>query len=733
MGKSLRWRTTHPAAVKASSEIWTHWAELFTELEGDRAILEIAEFSRSTNELNVPGNLESAQQRAILDGLPVLVFLERAGILVFGNAEVRQLVGEPSEPWQQRPVEDVLWGLFSGMADPQTQLAQSVRSRAFHATLPVKSGRLIEVEGTYSVLNPDLREAVIIAFPSERILTPKARLMEDVLACIPEAVAILHDNHVIFTNPAFTTMFGYTAEEASGKDLRRFLVPETRVHEIPMLERSMAQGGNTAIETVRMTKSGELVDVAMVVAPLVLNTSSVGFVVTYRDICESKQVEAKLQHDAMHDLLTGLPNRALFLDRLTHAFSRRARRSDQSCGVLFVDLDHFKEINDTMGHAAGDIFLKTVAERLSSAVRPQDTAARLGGDEFAILVENVASVADLEVVASRALAGLQKTIDVFGHPIQPGASIGAAMAGPDHVAPESLIRDADFAMYRAKQEGGSRVEIFDKNLKIQATSQRQRERELRQALDKREYEVWYQPIFRLQNGKLEAFESQLRWRRQTGAVESFHELLAVAEETGLSISIGRDTVETVCRHLRSWSAALPDSDLSLTVNLSQRQFFHTDMIVQLKRALAVSGVDPSRMLVEVAETTLSENQDAAVAILQRIVDCNVRVGIDNFGSSLAPLNQLVRLPIDVVKLDPSLTSSAISKGRKFAVLEAVVQIGRSLGVQVVAQGIETIEQLDALCKAGCELGQGPLLGDTMDQTRANHLAAQGRWTHLSRV
>ena len=701
-------------------------------MEGDRAIFEIAEFSRGRNELSIPENFESAQQWAILDGLPVLVFLEREGIVVFANAEVRQMLGESADPWVQRPVEDVLWGLFSGLADPQTQLSQSVRSRVFHATLPSKSGRLVEVEGTYSVLNPELKEAVIVAFPSERSLTPKARLMEDVLACIPEAVAIVHDDHLIFTNPAFSTMFGYSPEEASGKNLRSFLVPETRAHEIPMLERSMAHGRNTAIETVRMTKSGVLIDVAMVVAPLVLNTSFVGFVVTYRDICESKQVEAKLQHDAMHDLLTGLPNRALFLDRLTHAFSRRARRADQSCGVLFVDLDHFKEINDTMGHAAGDSFLKTVAERLSSAVRPQDTAARLGGDEFAILVESIASVTDLEVVASRALASLQKPIDVFGHPIQPGASIGAAIAGPDHVAPESLIRDADFAMYRAKQDGGNRVEIFDKNLKIQVTSQQERERELRQALDKREYEVWFQPIYRLQNGKLEAFESQLRWRRPGGAIESFQELLTVAEETGLSISIGRDTVETVCRQLRNWSVALPDSDLTLTVNLSQRQFFHPDMVVQLKRALAVSGIDPARLLIEVSEITLSENQDASVSILQRLVDCNVRVAIDDFGSSLAPLNQLVRLPIDVVKLDPSLTSSAITKGRRFAVLEAVIQIGRTLGVQVVAQGIESVEQLDALCRIGCELGQGPLLGETMDATRARDLAAQGRWTHLSK-
>jgi Amt family ammonium transporter len=700
-------------------------------LDGEWKIAEIAAFPWRKIKLIRPDSLESEQQRAIFDSLPVLVFLERAGILVYANAEVRQMLGDVEDIWEERPVEDVLWGLFSGMAVPRTLLTERTPSRTFHATLPVKSGRLVGVEGIYSVLNAELNEAVIVAFPSERNLTPRARLMEDVLACLPEAMAIVHQNHVIFTNPAFSALFGYASDEVSGKDLRRFMVPDTRQHEIPMLERAIEHSGNASLETVRLTKTGALVDVAMVVAPLVLSGENAGFVVTYRDIGESKQVEAKLQHDAMHDLLTGLPNRALFLDRLTHAFTRRARRSDQSCGVLFVDLDHFKEINDSMGHAAGDAFLVTVAERLTSAIRPQDTAARLGGDEFAILVENIASVSDLEVVASRALTGLKRPIEVFGHPVESGASIGAAMAGPDHMAPESLIRDADFAMYRAKQDGGNRIEIFDKNLKTQVTSQQQRERELRQALDKREYEIWYQPIYRLQSGKLEAFESQLRWRRPNGAVESFHELLTVAEETGLSISIGRETVETACRQLRSWTVALPESDLTLTVNLSQRQFFHPDMIVQLKRALAVSGVDPTRMMFEVSETTLVENQDAAVAILQRMVDCNVRVAIDNFGSALAPLNQLVRLPINVVKLDSSLTAAATTRGRKSAVLESVIQIGRNLGVQVVAQGIESAEQLGALCHLGCELGQGPHLGGALEQSLARQLAALGRWALVS--
>jgi EAL domain-containing protein (putative c-di-GMP-specific phosphodiesterase class I) len=246
-------------------------------------------------------------------------------------------------------------------------------------------------------------------------------------------------------------------------------------------------------------------------------------------------------------------------------------------------------------------------------------------------------------------------------------------------------------------------------------------------VDKREFEVWYQPIYRLQTGKLEGFESLLRWRRADGSMDSFRELLPVAEDTGLSITLGRETVETVCKQLRKWTDELPESDLSLTMNVSHRQFYHVDLIAQLRMALAATGVDPTRLLVEVAEGALNENPDAAVAILQRMVDCNLRIAVDNFGSNLAPLNLLVRLPIDVVKLDPRLTVAATSTGRQLAVLESVIHLGHTLGMQVVAQGIETVAQLDALCRLGCELGQGHLLSHAVDPVRAKKLAEFGHW------
>jgi len=458
-----------------------------------------------------------------------------------------------------------------------------------------------------------------------------------------------------------------------------------------------------------------------------VNGEQAGYVLAFRDIGERKRTEAKLQHDALHDALTGLPNRALFLDRLSLAFTRRSRSRGQNCGVLFLDLDRFKEINDTFGHAAGDALLIAVAERLRGALRPQDTAARLGGDEFAILVENILSVPDIEHVANRVLRAMEHTFEVCGHTIHAGASIGVAIAAPDHAAPELLIRDADFAMYRAKQDGGGRFELFDKQLEVQVASLQEQERELRQVLEKRLFEIWYQPIFRLKTGKLEGFESVLCWQRADGSVANLSDLLPMAEETGLSIGLGRETVEAVCKQLKIWADVLPGNRLTLTINLTQRQFYLPDLITHVKKTLAASGADPARLLFEVEESALSENPAAALAIFERLLGCNVRLAVDNFGSGLAPLNHLVRLPIDVLKLDPGLTPSATQTGSQVAVLEALIQLGLKLGVQVVAQGIESPEQLDALIRMGCELGQGPLLSPALQPSQAQELAQQGCW------
>lgn len=678
--------------------------------------------------LNLPANSDSEQQQEVLDALPVLVFLERAGKVVFANAEARQTMGASEADWSPRPIEDVLWGLFPGTAEPQTHLIGTNAGSPFHATMPTRGGRLLSVEGTYSILNAEKREAIIVAHPSGRVRAPKSRLMEDVLASIPEAVVIVHSNHVLYTNPAFTHMFGFTAEEASGGNLRELIVPETRQHELALLEREIDQKGRVSTETVRMTRDGELVDVSLVAGPLRVDGACVGYVLSFRDISDRKQTEGTVLHDALFDVLTNLPNRALFVDRLTLALKRRTRRRDQNCGLLLLDLDRFKEINETLGQAVGDGLLIAVADRLRLIMRHEDSASRLGADEFAVLVENILDRDDLDAVATRVLHQLEQPFEVYGSFVRVSASIGAAIAGAEHKTAGLLLRDAEFALHRAKLSGGGFCEVFEKNLELpNKKSQQDPERELRRVLAKHQYEVWYQPIYHLLTGKLEGFESLLRLRRPDGSVESFLELLGVAEDTGLSITLGRETMDVVCRQLLNWNQVAADPNLTLTLNLSERQFYHPEMIAQLKKALAAVPVDPSRLVFEVTEGALNRNPETAATILHQMAKCNVRIAVDNFGSRLAPLNHLARLPIDVLKLSPKLINPSAASSRQTTVVESIIKLGHALGMQVIAQGIETPEQLDSLTRMGCQLGQGHLFSFAIEPQSATQLAGLGRW------
>ncbi|MFP5235853.1 MAG: putative bifunctional diguanylate cyclase/phosphodiesterase [Acidobacteriota bacterium] len=672
--------------------------------------------------MNLPQNAESRQQCEILDALPALVFLERAGRIVFANAEALEVMGLGGARWIPRNTEEVLWGLFPGIAEPQTALAGSRGGSPFHATLAGRGGRIIPVEGTYSILNTDLREGIIVAQVSSRERAPKPRLMEDVLASLPEAVAIVHGGRVLYVNESFIRMFEYTEEEAIGRNLRDLIVPETRQHENAMLQRTMEDHGRVSVETVRMKKSGELVDVAMQVARLMVNGAEAGFVLTYRDIADRKQLEAQLQQDAMYDVLTGLPNRALFEDRLKLALSRRTRRHEQNCGVLLLDLDQFAGINSAIGHAAGDMLLMTAAGRLRGTLRPQDTAARLGGDHFAILVESIQGTADLEVVAQRVHRELDRTYDLLGHRIQAPVSMGMAISADDRNTPEAMLRDADMALQSAKQAGGAGYRVFDCGPTLQISADTQRERQLRQLLDQREFELWYQPIIRLATGVVEGFEAMPRRRCADGSIDTLHDLFTVAEDTGFILRVGRETTEMVCQRLKAWNGILAGTGLFLSLDVTRRQFHQDDLVAQVQSILAASGVDPARLMLEVAENAVSENPDRATAILQRLVDCGVRVALDHFGAGLAPLNQLLRLPVEVVKLDAKLTQLAAEPDRRLALLESLVHVAKSAGVQLLALGVQSDQQLQVLRELGCELGQGPSFSVALEPESARQLA-----------
>jgi diguanylate cyclase (GGDEF)-like protein len=481
------------------------------------------------------------------------------------------------------------------------------------------------------------------------------------------------------------------------------------------------------METVRLHKSGQLIDVSILVAPISMSGIEVGNFVSYRDIREKKQSDARQQHDALHDPLTGLANRTLFLDRVQLTMARQQRHSELNFAVMFLDLDRFKAVNDNLGHASGDDLLVRMAARLRACLRPEDTVARFGGDEFAVLLEDVTNISDVIRIAERAQRDIRLPIELNGHEIFISASIGIAFGTLDHTSPEQILRDADFAMYQAKSNGHARHEVFDGSMHVHVAAQMRKEQDLKTALENKEFEVWYQPIYRLATGEIEGFEALLRWRRSDGEFTPPQEFLSTAEETGLIVPIGLFVLEQACQQLSRWAVALPDAKPCIDVNLSSRQFRDPNLIARLAELLAKWKVAPGQLRLEVSENAVNQDPEGALGVFQGLADLKVSAALDNFGAGLASMNHFLRLPIDLVKVDRRLIAYLPIPGKQAAILQAIFDLGRMLDVRMLAEGIERKDQLDALLKFGCDLGQGHLFSPPVPQEKALALLETGHW------
>ena len=554
-----------------------------------------------------------------------------------------------------------------------------------------------------------------------------SNFLEHLLNAAPEAIMITRGSKILHINREFEALFGYNADEALGQNTYDILIPETRRHEFDMLEHTMQLHGRASMETVRLHKSGQLIDVSILVAPISMSGIEVGNFVSYRDIREKKQSDARQQHDALHDPLTGLANRTLFLDRVQLTMARQQRHSELNFAVMFLDLDRFKAVNDNLGHASGDDLLMRMAARLRACFRPEDTVARFDGDEFAILLEDVTNISDVIRIAERAQRDIRLPIELNGHEIFISASIGIAFGTLDHTSPEQILRDADFAMYQAKSNGHARHEVFDGSMHVHVAAQMRKEQDLKTALENKEFEVWYQPIYRLASGEIEGFEALLRWRRPDGEFIPPQEFLSTAEETGLIVPIGQFVLEQACQQLSLWAAVLPDAKPSIDVNLSSRQFRDPNLIARLAELLAKWKVSPGQLRLEVSEAAVNQDPEGALGVFQGLADLKVCAALDNFGAGLASMNHFLRLPIDLVKVDRRLIAYLPIPGKQAAILQTIFDLGRMLDVRMLAEGIERKDQLDALLKFGCDLGQGHLFSAPVPQEKAQALLETGRW------
>ena len=425
------------------------------------------------------------------------------------------------------------------------------------------------------------------------------------------------------------------------------------------------------------------------------------------DITDRKHFEEKLAHDAFHDALTGLPNRKRLLQRIERSMLRAGRSANNNFAVLFIDLDRFKTINDSLGHQAGDELLLKTADKLLNLIRPSDMVARLGGDEFVVLIENVKEPKRANRIAERILRDLQKPTKINGQKIHVGASIGIAFSSANYDKPEDLIRDADLAMYRAKVKGKGRYETFDSKLRSGAVSLLQTEIDLRRAIERGEFILNYQPIVSLNSDDIVGFESLIRWNHPTRGLVAPDNFISVAEETGLILPIGKWVIRESCRQMREWQKEFTAAhSMIINVNLSARQLESKDLVEQIEVILQETGLNPNCLKLEITESAIMNNAEEAVATVVALRKMGVRVSIDDFGTGYSSLSYLHRFPINTLKIDRSFVSRIGNADEHAEIIRTIITLAFNLGIDVVAEGVENIEQLDFLRQMNCNFGQG---------------------------
>jgi diguanylate cyclase (GGDEF)-like protein len=454
-----------------------------------------------------------------------------------------------------------------------------------------------------------------------------------------------------------------------------------------------------------------------------------GIVVNYHDVTQRRALEDELRHQAFHDSLTGLANRALFLDRLQHAMTRR-RRFGHPLAILFVDLDDFKTVNDSLGHTEGDRLLVAVAERLQGVLRDSDTIARMGGDEFAVLVEDaVDNDAPLDV-ANRILEALQAPFAYGGRDLFVRASIGVAGWSSRDETAEDLIRNADMSMYTAKANGKNRIEAFEPRMHEAALARLALKGDLEHALERKEFFLQYQPIVRLSDGEVTGVEALLRWRHPQRGIVNPTDFVHVAEETGLIVPLGYWVLEQACRQALAWDAGEQTRNLTVAVNVSGRQVQQPGFVAEVRRTLEQTGVVPGRVTLEFTESVLMNDTEKTLTTLGALKRLGIRLAIDDFGTGYSSLSYLRRFPIDELKIDRSFITGMQTGPAQLAVVRSIIKLGETLHLDTVAEGIELADQLDSLRALETSHGQGFLFSRPVNPEDVGR-AIEGR-THSVR-
>jgi Amt family ammonium transporter len=528
------------------------------------------------------------------------------------------------------------------------------------------------------------------------------------------------DGRFLRVNRTFCDMMGYTKEDVAGRYVLDVVHVQDRAAMRERMHQRLAGGQPPAPREFRVvTRNGDILWMDYRASAVQTEDGGVAVQIIARDVTERRRVEAMLQHQALHDALTGLPNRTLFINRLEHALAAAGRRG--GVAVLFVDLDGFKLVNDSLGHQAGDDLLINVGRRLADVLAAGDTLARFGGDEFAVLLEGVDDPGQAEEVAERLLDRVARPADIAGRTAIIAASIGIACSAGREVQAEELLREADTAMYQAKAQGKGRTVIFDQVMYARASERLELETDLRQALERDELVLYYQPTVDLLTARIVGMEALARWRHPRLGLVNPVQFIPIAEETGLILPIGQWVLAEAFRQARAWATALPsDCPRIMNVNLSTRQFTRPDLVDQIAHLLADSGLDPGQVCLEITESAAMEDVESAIMVCHQLKALGVCLAIDDFGTGYSSLSQLRRFPIDVIKIDRSFVMELTSNAGMNAIVRAVTTLAAELGMDTLVEGIETVEQVASVIAHGCRRAQGfyfapPLPAEEMER------------------
>ena len=713
---------------KDGTRLWASVTETLAE-QGDRHVIEgliedITERKRAEQERLMSENW----LRAIIDGAPVNIIAvnrdgtftlcEGKGLEVIGISA--SLVGEdytvalPEDSPTRAHIERALAGeSHSALTDVDERVFESWYAPVLDAT-----GAL---DGMTAVLTEITKRVA-----ARRSLEERENLLQAIVDAEPECVALLsQEGEIREINPAGLQMLEAPDRAAlTGELFERFLVPVHKGAFRSLFDNALSGGsGSTELEVVGLSGTGRWLEFHAV--PLRDPAQTIlGVLGIARNITERKRAEEQLVHDALHDSLTGLPNRNLFRERLSRAVQLGRRRRGFNYAVLFLDVDRFKVVVDSLGHTLGDSLLVAIARRLEACVRPGDTVSRQGGDEFILLLEDIEGLTDATHVAENIQKALAVPFRVGGHEVFTTVSIGIALSNSNYESPEDVLRDADTAMFRAKAQGRARYQLFDSGMHVQAVSRLQLETDLRKASERNEFSLHYQPVVDLNDRSVRGFEALIRWTHPEHGLILPGKFIGVVEETGLVVPIGEWVIEEACRQARTWSDQDPDRDFQISVNLSARQFNEPDLTRRIDDVLDRTGVDPSVICLELTESALVDTNFDVSAIIRELRARGFRIYIDDFGTGYSSLSYLHRFHVDGLKIDGSFVRGLEIQENQ-AIVRSIVTLADSLGIDAIAEGVEDERQLEQLREFGCYLAQGFLFSKAVPNDRATVMLETG--------